>query len=151
MAKTLVAYFSWSETTKRLAEKIAKTVDGDLYRIEPAKPYPKSYGLTAMKGLAEQIRGARPKLKGKIENLKDYDQIVLGMPIWWYNAPAPVCSFLESYDFTGKVIYPFCTHQGSGPSKSDATLRRACKTGTLKDCKDGNGMNDTTIRTWLNN
>lgn len=149
MAKTLVAYFSWSNTTTRAAERIAETIGAELFRIEPEKPYPKAYGATAMKGLIQKLTGARPKIKNQVKNFDAYDRIVLGMPIWWYDCPAILCSFVSDYDFAGKKIYAFCTHGGSGPSKSTETLKKACKTGKITEVIDGNSLTEARIRAWL--
>lgn len=106
MSKTLVAYFSASGVTARLAEKVAKVVNGDLYEIVPAKPYTaadldwtndKSRSSVEMKN-----KSFRPEISGKAENMSDYDTIYLGFPIWWYVAPTIVNTFLESYDLSGK-------------------------------------------------
>ena len=100
MSKTLVAYFSASGVTARLAEKVAKVVNGDLYEIVPAKPYTaadldwtndKSRSSVEMKN-----KSFRPEISGKAENMSDYDTIYLGFPIWWYVAPTIVNTFLES-------------------------------------------------------
>lgn len=147
--KTLVVYYSWSGTTEKAAKRIAKITDGDLVKLEPEKAYPASYGMTALKSLVEQIIHARPKLKTTIPNLKEYDRILIGFPIWWYNCPMLVCSFLEQYDFTGKQVYGFCTHGGSGPSKSFATMQKTCKTGTVVECVDAGSLTEQKIREWL--
>lgn len=147
--KTLVVYYSWSGTTEKAAKRIAKVTDGDLVKLEPEKAYPASYGMTALKSLVEQIIHARPKLKTTIPNLEQYDRILIGFPIWWYNCPMLVCSFLEQYDFSGKQVYGFCTHGGSGPSKSFATMQKACKTGTVVECIDAGSLTEQKIREWL--
>lgn len=147
--KPLIVYFSWSGTTEKAAKRIAKAADGDLIKLEPEKAYPASYGMTALKSLVEQIIHARPKLKTFIPNFDEYDRILIGFPIWWYNCPMLVCSFLEQYDFTGKQVYGFCTHGGSGPSKSFATMQNACKTGTVVECVDASSLTEQKIREWL--
>ncbi|MFR5101085.1 MAG: flavodoxin, partial [Christensenellaceae bacterium] len=124
MSKTLVAYFSASGVTARLAEKVAKVVNGDLYEIVPAKPYTaadldwtndKSRSSVEMKN-----KSFRPEISGKAENMSDYDTIYLGFPIWWYVAPTIVNTFLESYDLSGKTIIPFATSGSSGMGGTNA-------------------------------
>lgn len=147
--KPLIVYYSWSGTTEEAAKKIARETNGDLIKLEPEKDYPISYGMTALKSLIEQIIHARPKIKTKILNFEQYDRVIIGFPIWWYNCPMLVCSFLEQYDFNGKQVYGFCTHGGSGPSKSFATMRWVCKTGTVVECVDANSLTEQKIKQWL--
>lgn len=131
MSKTLVAFFSASGSTKGVAEKLANVVDGDLYEIEPEEPYtaedldwtnPKSRSSIEMK----ENRSFRPPIKGKVDNIDDYDNIYLGFPIWWYVAPTIVNTFLESYDFSGKTIIPFATSGSSGMGNTVNELKPSC-------------------------
>ena len=137
MSKTLVAYFSTSGVTARLAEKVAKVVNGDLYEIVPAKPYTaadldwtndKSRSSVEMKN-----KPFRPEISGKAENMSDYDTIYLGFPIWWYVAPTIVNTFLESYDLSGKTIIPFATSGSSGMGGTNAELKNSCRGATEKE------------------
>ena len=123
--KPLIVYYSWSGTTEKAAKRIAETAGGDLVKLELEKAYPASYGMTALKSLIEQIIHARPKLKTFIPNFDEYDRILIGFPIWWYNCPMLICSFLEQYDFTGKQVYGFCTHGGSGPAEALLLCKKA--------------------------
>lgn len=131
MSKTLVAFFSASGSTKGVAEKLAIVVEGDLYEIEPEEPYiaedldwtnPKSRSSIEMK----ENRSFRPPIKGKVDNINDYDTIYLGFPIWWYVAPTIVNTFLESYDFSGKTIIPFATSGSSGMGNTIYGLKPSC-------------------------
>ena len=112
-SKKLVAYFSCSGVTKSVAQTLADAVGGDLYEITPAQPYTRadlnwmdqsSRSTVEMKDL-----NSRPAIAGKVENMADYDTVFVGFPIWWYVAPTIINTFLESYDFSGKTIVPFCT------------------------------------------
>lgn len=117
--KTLVAYFSWSGNTKTVAEYIAKKTNADLFRIERVKPYPTEYKPCTEEADRERKAQERPEIKGRIENFDQYDTIFVGCPVWWYEAPMPVYTFLEKsgYDFSGKTVIPFCTFY-SGPSST---------------------------------
>ena len=119
MAKSaLVAYFSASGVTARLAETIAEVANADLFEIKPAVPYTKE----DLDWMDKQSRStiemndpdSRPEIEGEVENMDDYEVVFIGFPIWWYTAPHIMYTFLESYDFTGKTIVTFATSGGSG-------------------------------------
>ena len=118
MSKTLVAYFSATGTTAKLAEKVAEAAKGDIFEIVPAEKYgpedldwtnPKSRSSVEMKD-----GKSRPKIDSKVKDMDSYDTIYLGFPIWWYVAPRIVNTFLEDYDLSGKTINVFVTSGGSG-------------------------------------
>lgn len=119
---TLVVYFSCTGTTKVCAEKIAKTRDADVFRILPAKAYTEKDLNWKDDGSRSTLEmkdpSSRPAIRNKVENMDQYDVIFLGYPIWWNEAPRIIDTFLESYDFSGKTIIPFCTSGSSeiGPS-----------------------------------
>lgn len=122
---TLVVYFSATGATKRLAEYAAGILNADLYEIMPADPYTEEDLAYYTNGRADQEQNdasARPAIFGGIENMSQYDTILLGYPIWHGQAPRIVSTFLESYDFSGKTILPFCTSHSSGIGSSDADL-----------------------------
>lgn len=154
MSKTLVAYFSASGVTARLAEKVAKVVNGDLYEIVPAKPYTaadldwtndKSRSSVEMKN-----KSFRPEISGKAENMSDYDTIYLGFPIWWYVAPTIINTFLESYDLSGKTIIPFATSGNSGMGGTNAELKNSCRGAILKEGKRfSSDATEKEIETWV--
>ena len=122
--KILVAYFSHTQTTEKVAVEIQKHTGGDLFRIETIQSYPAEHKKTLDLAEKEREDNARPPLKGKIENMESYDVIFLGYPIWWYTFPMPLFTFLESYDLSGKTIIPFCTHGGSRMSGTEETIRK---------------------------
>ena len=110
--KILVTYFSWSGGTKALAEEIQRQTNADIYRIEPLVPYTDDYQTLAYQiSNKEKQENARPALKDTLATLNDYDYIFVGCPVWWFDVPMIIHSFLEckDYNFTGKTIIPFCT------------------------------------------
>lgn len=111
--KILVTYFSWSGSTKNLAEEIQRQTNADIYRIEPLVPYTDDYQTLAYQiSNKEKEENARPALKDTLSTLNDYDIIFVGCPVWWFDAPMIIHSFLEckDYNFAGKTIVPFCTY-----------------------------------------
>lgn len=125
-AKILVAYFSATGTTKTLAEYAADAMAADLYEIIPEEPYTDEdldYGNDQSRSSLEMNDpDARPSISGNVENMEQYDIIFLGYPIWWGDSPRIIASFVESYDFSGKTIVPFCTSGGSGIGSSAKNL-----------------------------
>ncbi|MBQ9582545.1 MAG: flavodoxin [Synergistaceae bacterium] len=132
--KILVAVFSRADenysvgtitkgNTMVLAEMIAEKTGGELFEIKPAKPYPKDYKTTTEIAKREQNENARPALLND-KDISGYDTIFLGYPNWWGDMPMIIYTFLESHDFSGKTVIPFCTHGGSGLSGTEGTLRR---------------------------
>ncbi len=111
--RMLVTYFSWSGSTMNLAEEIQRQTNADIYRIEPLVPYTSDYQTLAYQiSNKEKEENARPALKDTLTTLNDYDIIFVGCPVWWYDAPMVVHSFLEckDYNFAGKTVIPFCTY-----------------------------------------
>lgn len=134
MSKTLVAYFSCSGVTEKLANTLAAVVNGDLYRIEPAVPYteadlnwnnPRSRSSVEMSDKA-----SRPAIAGGVVDMEQYDTVYIGFPIWWYIAPTIINTFLESYDFSGKTVIPFATSGSSGVGETDKWLHISCSSNT---------------------
>ncbi|MCI8505027.1 MAG: flavodoxin [Lachnospiraceae bacterium] len=127
--KTLVAYFSATGTTKLLAEYVAEILNADLYEIVPEIPYTEEDLAYYTNGRADQEQNdssARPAISGGVENMERYDTIILGYPIWHGQAPRIISTFLESYDFSGKTIVPFCTSHSSGIGSSADNLHDLC-------------------------
>ena len=115
---TLIAYFSWSGNTEQMAKFIQTETGGNLFTIEPATPYTDDYDALLDIARQEQADNARPELASQVENWDSYDVIFVGYPDWWSDAPMLIYSFLESYDWTGKTLIPFCTSGGSGFGRS---------------------------------
>ncbi len=123
MNKILVSYFSATGTTKKVAEKIASAVSGDLFEIEPVNKYTEKdldWMDKQSRSSVEMNKNIKPEILNKISNLNDYDTILLGFPIWWYKEPTIIDKFLEENDMTGKNIYVFVT---SGSSPIDSTYK----------------------------
>ena len=138
-----------------MVEKILQLLGGDaaVFRIDTVTPYPEDYTATTQQAQAELRQNARPALKSPIESIADYDTVILGYPNWWGQPPMPVFTFLESYDFGGKTIVPFCTHEGSGLSDSLRSIARACPHATMGKPLAVRGANvanaDQAIKHWL--
>ena len=139
MKSKLVAYFSASGVTAKLAETLAEAIGADLYAIEPEVPYTKADLNWMNKKSRSTIEmndpASRPAIAGKRDNMDDYDTIFVGFPIWWYVAPTIINTFLESYDFTGKTIIPFATSGGSGMGKTNEKLQPSCPGAKLMEGK----------------
>ena len=118
MAKKLVAYFSASGTTKKTAQLIAKATGADLYEITPKVAYTEAdlnwMDKKSRSSVEMNDKKFRPEVEDKDAHIAEYDEIILGFPIWWYVAPTIVNTFLEKYDFSGKKIVLFATSGGSG-------------------------------------
>lgn len=112
--------------TEIAAGMIQKLTGADMFRIEQVQPYAKGYNECIEQAQADQRRDARPELKAYPESLEMYDTIYLGYPNYWSTMPMAVFTFLEHFDFTGKTIRPFCTHEGSGMGASERDIRRLC-------------------------
>ena len=133
MSKKLVAFFSASGTTKKVAQMIAEEAKADLFEIEPKVPYTKPdldwMNKKSRSSVEMSDKKYRPEIMEKEIDMSSYDEILLGFPIWWYVAPTIVNTFLESCDLTGRTVVPFATSGGSGMGGEDV-LRSACSKGT---------------------
>ncbi|MDR2340193.1 MAG: flavodoxin [Deltaproteobacteria bacterium] len=131
--KILIAYFTHTLNTEKVAKEIQQQTGGDIFRIETVAAYPTSYD--ALEDVTEKEKNdkARPKLKSDVENIGSYDVIFLGYPIWWQILPMPVNTFLESHDLSGKTIIPFCTHGGSKLSGTDDEIKKLEPNATVLD------------------
>ena len=130
MSRKLVAYFSASGMTAKLAEALSEAIGADLYAIEPEVPYTKAdlnwMNKNSRSSVEMKDPASRPAIAGKRDNMDEYNTIFVGFPIWWYVAPTIINTFLESYDFTGKTIIPFATSGGSGMGKTNEKLQSSC-------------------------
>lgn len=137
MNRTLVAYFSASGVTAKVAERLAETIGADIFAIEPEVPYTKAdldwMDKTSRSTIEMNDPSSRPAIARERDNMEDYDTIFVGFPIWWYVAPTIINTFLESYDLTGKTIIPFATSGGSGMGKTNEKLLPSCKGAKLLD------------------
>lgn len=153
--KVLVAYFSATGTTKGVAEHIANGLNADIYEIVPEDPYTEAdlnYNDNNSRTTIEMNDpNARPAISGSVENMEQYDIIFVGYPIWWGEAPRIVSTFIESYDFSGKTIVPFCTSGGSGIGSSASNLERLTSGATWLDGRRLNGSDSQdTVMEWVN-
>lgn len=139
MAKKLVAYFSATGTTAKVAEKVALVKGADLFEIVPEEPYTAEdlnwTDKNSRSSLEMSDPSSRPAVKNRVENMGEYGVIYVGFPIWWYVAPTIINTFLESYDLTGKTVIPFATSGGSGMGKTNEHLAPSCKGAVLKEGK----------------
>ena len=139
MSRKLVAYFSVSGVTAKVAEKLSEAIGADLYAIEPEVPYTKAdldwMDKKSRSTIEMNNPASRPAIAGKRDNMNDYDTVFVGFPIWWYVAPTIINTFLESYDLTGKTIIPFATSGGSDMGKTNEKLLPSCKGAKLLDGK----------------
>ena len=113
--------------TEKAAQMLAEITGGKLFKIEQAEPYSENYQTCIAQAKADLQSQARPKLTAMLESLEGYDEIYLGYPNYWGTMPMAVYTFLEAYNFAGKTIHPFCTHEGSGLSDTEKDIRRAAK------------------------
>ena len=153
MVKILIAYFSATGTTKQLAEYASDILNADIYEIVPQDPYTEEDLAYYTGGRADQEQNdpyARPEISGSVENMEQYDTIVLGYPIWHGEAPKIIYTFLESYDFSGKIILPFCTSHSSGIGSSTEHLHSlAAKADWLDGERFAAGASREEIEGWL--
>ena len=130
MSRKLVAYFSASGVTAKVAETLSEAIGADLYEIEPAVPYTKKdldwMDKKSRSTVEMNDPASRPAIAGMRDNMEDYDTVFVGFPIWWYVAPHIINTFLESYDLTGKTIVPFATSGGSDMGKTNEKLIPSC-------------------------
>ena len=139
MGKTLIAYFSATGTTEKVARKVAEATHADLFEIEPAVPYTAAdlnwNDRSSRSSIEMNDKSFRPEVKSRVKNMSQYDTILLGFPIWWYVAPTIVNTFLEGYDLAGKTIIPFATSGSSGMGSTNAELAGSCPGAKLREGK----------------
>ena len=139
MSRKLVAYFSASGVTAKVAETLAEAIGADIFEIEPKVPYTKAdldwTNRQSRSSIEMNDPASRPAIAGVRDNMADYDTLFVGFPIWWYVAPTIINTFLESHDLTGKTIIPFATSGGSGMGKTNEKLLPRCVGAKLSDVK----------------
>lgn len=154
-AKTLVAYFSATNNTEGIAKHILEAIEADDYEILAAVPYTEDdlkYYTDCRADKEQSDPNARPEISGSVTNMEDYDIIFLGYPIWHGQAPKIIYTFLESYDFGGKTIVPFCTSASSGVGSSATNLHSLCSdTVTWTEGRHfAPGTSKSTVVSWIN-
>ena len=152
MSKKLVAYFSASGTTKKVAERLAKAAGADLFEIRPIIPYTGAdlnwMDKKSRSSVEMNDPDSRPEIAGAIPDIADYDTVFIGFPIWWYTAPHIIHTFLESLDFDHKTLALFATSGGSGIGKAADELRKLCPNANWKAGKLLTGASDKEIAAW---
>ena len=153
MSKTLVAYFSASGVTERVARTLASAIDADLYQIEPQKPYTAAdlnWNDRASRSSVEMNdEHCRPEIANSVAHMDAYDTVFVGFPVWWYVEPRIIDTFLEAYDFSGKTIVPFATSGGSGLGKAPQRMQQIAAGSTVAAGKLLNGRPSAdSLRAW---
>ena len=153
--KTLVAYFSASGETERLARTIAQATGGDLHEIEPAVRYTAAdldwNDKRSRSSIEMNDPSSRPAVASRVGNMDAYDIVFVGFPIWWYVAPTIVSTFLEAYDFAGKTVIPFATSGGSGMGRTEDVLKACCapETRWLPGKRLASRASEAEVRAWV--
>ena len=125
--KVLIAYFTRSGNTERIAGIISEKTGGEEVRLETVKAYPEDYNSILNEAMEEKNSNARPELKTKIAHMEDYDTVFVGYPIWHGDTPMAIRTFLEEYDFTGKKVIPFCSSGSSSPRSEERRVGKECR------------------------
>ena len=155
MSKKLVAYFSASGTTAKVAKTLAEAVGADLYEIKPAVPYTKAdlnwMDKKARSTVEMNDKSFRPAIADRNAHVEDYDMVFVGFPIWWYMAPTIINTFLESYDFSGKTVILFATSGGSGFGQAVSGLKGSVSAScTIREGKILNGRQTAqNLKAWV--
>jgi len=139
MAKVLVAFFSASGVTAKVAERLATSVGADLFEIIPEVPYTKEdlnwMSRKSRSSVEMKDRSSRPAIASKVENISQYDVVFVGFPVWWYREPSIIDTFIEAYDFAGKKVIPFATSGTSGLGDSYKNIQALAPGATVIDGK----------------
>lgn len=154
-AKILVAYFSATNTTEGVAQKIANCLNADLYEIMPEVPYTDAdlnyHDDNSRSSIEMNDPGSRPAISGSVENMDEYDTVFLGYPIWWGEAPRILCTFVESYDLSGKTVVPFCTSGSSNIGSSASNLEKLTSGATwLSGTRLKGDISESDVTDWIN-
>ena len=154
MSKILVSFFSASGVTKRVAEKVATAINGDLFEIEPVSKYTDEdldWTNKQSRSSIEMNENIQPEILNKVSNLNAYDTICLAFPIWWYKEPTIIDKFLEENDMSGKEIYLFCTSGGSPVDKAVENLKASYPNLSFQTGKTCHGREtEEEILNWIN-
>ena len=154
MSKVLVAYFSASGVTAKVAQKLAKAAKGDLFEIKPEKPYTSAdlnwNDKNSRSSVEMNDRSCRPAIASKLDNMADYDVVFVGFPVWWYREPSIIDTFIESYDFGGKTVVPFATSGGSGLGETAKNLQALAPAAKVVEGKKLSAMaTEAEIENWV--
>ena len=153
MKKVLVAYFSASGVTEGVAKQLAEVTGGELHKILPEQPYTDAdldwRDKQSRSSVEMQDKKSRPAITNKLANMKDYDVVFVGFPIWWYTCPTIINTFMEAYDFKGKTVIPFATSGGSSIKKACEDLKAAYPDVNCKEGKLLNRVSNQDLDTWV--
>lgn len=153
-SEVLIAYFSATGSTENIAKHISDITGGDLYKITPAVPYTSAdlnYNTDCRANREQNDPTCRPQISGSVTDMAKYDIVFIGYPIWWGQAPKIIYTFLESYNFSGKTVVPFCTSGSSGVGSSATNLHASAPTATWKNGQRFSGSaSKSSVETWIN-
>lgn len=124
--KPLIAYYSRTGNTRTVAEQIQRCTGGDLFELRTTHTYPEDYKATTEQARREQDTYFRPQLTARVDTMDARNVVFIGYPTWWGTMPMAFFTFLEAYDFAGKTLVPFCTHEGSGLGRGPADIAKLC-------------------------
>ncbi len=154
MSKILVSYFSASGVTAKVAQNIANNINADTFEIKPKIAYTPAdlnwMNKNSRSSMEMKDKSSRTEIESTVSNLDEYDTILIGFPVWWYTAPTIINTFIESLDFSGKILIPFCTSGVTGIGGCEKDLRNAYPKYNWKDGKRLTGKEDkASIENWL--
>jgi len=151
--RILIAYFSRSGNTRKIANLIHQEVGGTIHEIQPEVPYPNSYDAVVDQAKKEIQAGYKPALESTLDQIESYDTVFVGSPNWWSTIAPPVVTFLSEYDLSGKTIVPFCTHGGGGLGRIGKDIAKLCPRSTVLSCfgiyGSGTGNARAEVSAWL--
>lgn len=151
--KVLVAYFSATGTTAKVAERLALAVHGDLFEIKPKEAYTDAdldwRDKTSRSSVEMADKSSRPEISSQVDDMAQYNVVFIGFPIWWYREPSIIDTFMESYDFTGKSIIPFATSGGSGMGDSSEIMQSLAPDAKVYEGKRfASNVSEETLKDW---
>jgi flavodoxin len=151
--KILIAYYSWSGNTKKIAELIERETGGTLFEIEPVPQYTKDYQAVVAQAKQEIEAGFRPELKA-MPKIISYTGVFLGSPIWWHTMAPPLAAFIDRIDLNRKIAVPFHTHGGGGVGSFEKDVAKMCRDSTIQEgfgaYNNGGSETIAQIGTWIN-
>ena len=153
MSKALVAYFSASGVTSKVAKNLASAIGADIFEIKPVQKYSKAdlnwMDKRSRSSVEMNDRSSRPAIAERVNQMSDYDVVFIGFPIWWYREPSIIDTFMEAYDFSGKTVVPFATSGGSGLGDSAENMQLLAKGAKVEDGKRfGRNASASELKNW---
>ena len=151
--KVLVAYFSATGTTAKVAERLAAATGADLFEIKPVNPYTAAdldwMNKQSRSSIEMNDSRSRPEIASRLEDMGKYDVIFVGFPVWWYREPSIIDTFMESYDFSGKIMVPFATSGGSSIGQSGENMQKlAVNAKVFEGERFSNNVSEQELKTW---